>query len=265
MKLRALILLIYVGVLEFGTPAYCQIVARAGQPAQNQKIAQNVPVSQTTPPVKKPQPTLFSVRAVDQTTQASLSAQFSVKAVLAKKDFSGKSQAGQTFDITLNRTDTLVVITTVKGYYETEETLLITCDTCFTYEHVAVMEKADSLFRDLELNKAFRLDNVYFDQSSYVLRDESYPQLDKLVRTLQTAPGLNIEIAGHTDNVGDRRLNQALSENRAKIITNYLTRNGISEARLRHAGYGDKRPAAPNDSEEHKRRNRRVEFVVTKL
>jgi OmpA-OmpF porin, OOP family len=265
MKLRALILLIYVGVLEFGTPAHCQITARFVQSSQNQRVGENLGVSQIQPPVKKPQPTVFSIRAVDETTQAALPAQFSVKAVLAKKEFAGKSQAGQTFDVTLNRTDTIVVITKVKGYYETEETLLISCDTCFTYEHVAVMEKADSLFRDLELNKAFRLDNVYFDQSSYVLRDESYSQLDKLVRTLQATPGLNIEIAGHTDNVGDRRLNQSLSENRAKIITNYLTRNGISEARLRYTGYGDKRPAAANDSEENKRKNRRVEFVVTKL
>ena len=265
MKLRALILLIYVGVLEFGTPAHCQIVARVVQPSQNQQVAEKPIVLRAQPPVKKSQPTVFSIRAVDQTTQASLNAQFSVKAVLAKKEFSGKSQAGQTFDVTLNRTDTIVVTTKVNGYYETEETLLITCDTCFTYEHVAMLEKADSLFRDLELNKAVRLDNVYFDQSSYVLRDESYPQLDKLVRTLHTTPGLNIEIAGHTDNVGDRRLNQSLSENRAKIITNYLTRNGISETRLRYAGYGDKRPAAANDSEENKRKNRRVEFVVTKL
>ncbi len=265
MKLRAFILLVYVGVLEFGTPAYCQTVAHVVQSPQNQKIAENLIVQQLQPPVKKPQPTLFSIRAVDQTTQAALNAQFSVKAVLAKKEFAGQSNAGQTFDITLNRTDTIVVTTKVNGYYETEETLLITCDTCFTYEHVAVMEKADSLFRDLELNKAFRLDNVYFDQSSYALRNESYPQLDKLVRTLHTTPGLNIEIAGHTDNVGDRRLNQSLSENRAKIITNYLTRNGIEEARLRYAGYGDKCPAAANDSEENKRKNRRVEFVVTKL
>lgn len=265
MKLRALILLIYIGVLEFSTPAHCQTTARVMQSPEKQKTGQNVAISQAEPPVKKQQPTVFSIRAVDQTTQAALPAQFSVKAVLAKKEFAGKSNAGQTFDVTLNRTDTIVVTTTVKGYYETEETLLITCDTCFTYEHVAMMEKADSLFRDLELNKAFRLDNVYFDQSSYVLRDESYPQLDKLVRTLNTTPGLNIEIAGHTDNVGDRRLNQALSENRAKIITNYLTRSGISETRLRYAGYGDKRPAAANDSEENKRKNRRVEFVVTKL
>ena len=57
--------------------------------------------------------------------------------------------------------------------------------------------------------------------------------LDKLAKTLTTTPGLVIEIAGHTDNVGDRLLNQSLSENRAQIIRNYLTRYGIADSRLR--------------------------------
>ena len=143
--------------------------------------------------------------------------------------------------------------------------MVVSCDTCPVYTYVvrlAKQEPADSVFRNLAVNQAFRLDNVYFDQSSYVLRPESYPQLDKLVRTLQTTPDLVIEIAGHTDNVGDRRLNQALSENRAKIITTYLTHHGVATKRLHHNGYGSNRPAAPNDSEDNKRKNRRVEFVV---
>lgn len=73
------------------------------------------------------------------------------------------------------------------------------------------MAAADSVFRNLAVNQAFRIDDVYFDQSSYVLRPEPHPQLDKLAKTLTTTPKLVIEIAGHTDNVGDRWLNQALS------------------------------------------------------
>jgi outer membrane protein OmpA-like peptidoglycan-associated protein len=126
-------------------------------------------------------------------------------------------------------------------------------------------EKPDSVFRNLQVNQTFQLDKVYFDQSSYVLRSESYPQLDQLVKTLQTTPKLVIEIAGHTDNVGDRRLNQSLSHNRAKIIQSYLMRNGITENRLRFVGYGDSHPAAPNDSEANKRKNRRVEFMVLSI
>lgn len=210
-------------------------------------------------------PTTVTIKAVDEKTQQELSAQYSVQAVLGKKKFQGVSKPGNSFSMILTKSDTLVVTTRVKGYYETEETLLIACDTCGLYEHIALMEKQDSVFSDLQLNKAIRLDNVYFDQSSYILRPESYTQLNKLLKTLQGNPKLVIEIAGHTDNVGDRQLNRLLSQNRAKVIANYLANNGIRDERLQHKGYGDTKPVAPNDSEENKRQNRRVEFVVLKM
>ena len=207
----------------------------------------------------------FSVRAVDEKTKADVPAAYEIQAVLAKKSFKGSSKAGQPFNIVLTRTDTLVVKTDAKGYYKTEEVLLVSCDTCGSYEHLAVMEREDSVFTNLKLNQAIRLDNVYFDQSSYILRPESNEQLNKLLKTLDTNPSLHIEIAGHTDNVGDRRLNQSLSENRAKVITNYLANRGVTTNRLQPRGYGDSRPSAPNDSENNKKKNRRVEFVVLKL
>ena len=120
----------------------------------------------------------------------------------------------------------------------------------------------ESVFDNLKVGESIRLDNVYFDQSSYILRPESYPQLDKLVKTLKQNPRLKIEIAGHTDNVGDARLNQFLSENRAKVISSYLVNKGIREQRLIWRGYGQTKPVAENDTEENKAQNRRVEFVV---
>ncbi len=127
----------------------------------------------------------------------------------------------------------------------------------------AVASKVDeTVFENLKVGEAVRLDNVYFDQSSYILRTESYPQLDKLVKTLKVNPKLKIEIAGHTDNVGDARLNQFLSENRAKVISSYLINHGVPEARLIWKGYGQTKPVAANDTEENKAQNRRVEFVV---
>ena len=213
--------------------------------------------------------TLFTISAVDDQTSAELPARFTIRAKQAKQTFEGNSQPGKSFDFVLTRTDTLDVIAKAPGYYISEEIMVVSCDTCADYGYTIRLEhetpKADSVFQNLQLNQAFRLDNVYFDQSSYVLRPESYPQLNKLVKTLQATPALVIEVAGHTDNVGDRRLNMSLSENRAKVIRSYLARNGVAENRLRANGYGDARPAAPNDSEENKRKNRRVEFVVLAL
>ncbi|MGA0557313.1 OmpA family protein [Larkinella sp. VNQ87] len=114
----------------------------------------------------------------------------------------------------------------------------------------------------LTAGKTVTLDNVYFDQSSYLLRPESHAQLNQLVALLKSRPELKIEISGHTDNVGDPRLNLALSENRARVIKSYLIANGIAENRLRSLGYGQKRPIAANDTEENKRKNRRVEVRV---
>jgi OmpA-OmpF porin, OOP family len=224
-----------------------------------------VPVSGTVAAPRASHPVDFSVRAVDEKTKADISVYYEIEAVLAKKFFKGGSKPGQPFQIVLTRTDTIIVKTEAKGYYKTEEVLLVACDTCGSYEHLAVMEREDSVFTNLKVNQAIRLDNVYFDQSSYVLRPESNEQLDKLLKTLNGNPGLHIQIAGHTDNVGDRRLNQALSENRAKVITNYLTNRGIGQTRLQPQGYGDSRPVAPNDTEDNKKKNRRVEFVVLKL
>ncbi len=119
-----------------------------------------------------------------------------------------------------------------------------------------------AVFDRLEAGKAVVLDHVLFEQSKYVLLPGSYAELDKLVNTLKKYPAMHILVAGHTENVGDPRLNQALSENRAMVVTNYLIRNGIAESRIETRGYGGTRPVAGNATETDRVRNRRVEFTV---
>ncbi len=225
-------------------------------------LSTSIVFAQKTTLSSKPTQTLFAIKAVDEKTDAELPAKFTIKAILAKKKYVGNSKPGNDYSFLLTRADTLDVIVSVPGYLEAEEVMVVTCDTCANYGYAVRMEKADTVFRNLAKGQAIQLDKVFFDQSSYTLRTESFEQLDKLLRTLQTTLTLHIEIAGHTDNVGDRRLNQTLSEQRARIIANYLITKGIPELRLRHNGYGSTRPAAPNDVEDNKRKNRRVEFVV---
>ena len=106
------------------------------------------------------------------------------------------------------------------------------------------------------------LRQVQFEQSSYILLPESVPELTKLIQTLQANPAWRIELIGHTDNVGDPRINQTLSEYRARIVMNYLTRHGIADDRVSTKGYGGSRPVADNATEAGRAQNRRVEFVV---
>ena len=117
-------------------------------------------------------------------------------------------------------------------------------------------------FGNLKMGEAIVLRHVVFAQSEHTLLPESYAELNKLVRALQTDTQLRVEIAGHTDNVGDKRLNQALSEFRAKVVANYLIRHGIADTRITAKGYGGSRPIADNTREEQRAQNRRVEFIV---
>lgn len=125
--------------------------------------------------------------------------------------------------------------------------------------------KDDDLTRvKLEVGKVVRLKDIFFDSDKADLLPRSYVELDKLVIILKENPKLEIEIIGHTDNVGDSNYNLTLSRRRAAMVMDYLTRNGIVNSRLRANGFGDKQPIKPNDSEETRQLNRRVEFRILK-
>lgn len=97
------------------------------------------------------------------------------------------------------------------------------------------------------------------------IRPESKVELERLVAILNQYPKMEIEIAGHTDNVGGDRPNQVLSEGRATAILQYLLDRGVGSARLRAKGYGESMPVVPNDTDEHRQLNSRVEFVILKM
>lgn len=109
------------------------------------------------------------------------------------------------------------------------------------------------------------LKNIYFDTDKFDLRRESYAELDKMVSFLKANPNLKMEVGGHTDNTGDKKHNQTLSENRAKSVYAYLVSHGIAATRLTYKGYGDTSPLVPNDTPEHKQMNRRTELKITSV
>ena len=100
-----------------------------------------------------------------------------------------------------------------------------------------------------------------FDRSD--LSATSTKNLDKLASILQRYPDTNIEVQGHTDNVGTANYNEALSERRADAVTSYLRSKGISGSRLIPKGYGESAPKYANTSEEGRSMNRRVDFLIT--
>jgi outer membrane protein OmpA-like peptidoglycan-associated protein len=117
--------------------------------------------------------------------------------------------------------------------------------------------------KPIRLGSTVILKNIFFETDSYVLKDESKVELDKLIDLLTQNPSLKIQISGHTDNVGSDEHNQTLSENRAKAVYGYLIANGIAAPRLSYKGFGETKPLAANDTDTGRARNRRTEFEVT--
>lgn len=118
------------------------------------------------------------------------------------------------------------------------------------------------LLQPIEVGNKVILKNIFFDTNKFDIKPDSKPELQKLIDFLTRNPTLHIEVSGHTDNVGSNQLNQALSENRAKAVYQYLIANGIAANRLLYKGYGETQPVVPNDNDEDRSKNRRTEFKI---
>jgi OOP family OmpA-OmpF porin len=101
---------------------------------------------------------------------------------------------------------------------------------------------------------------VLFDFDSAKLRSEAYVILDEAAAVLKKSPEIQIEIQGHTCNLGPDDYNQKLSESRAKAIMDYFESQGVSADRMTMEGYGESKPAYSNDTKENRAKNRRVEL-----
>lgn len=108
----------------------------------------------------------------------------------------------------------------------------------------------------------FVLDGVNFDTGKATIRAESFPRLDSVAEYMLHKKSARIQISGHTDNVGNPKANQQLSEQRAQAVRAYLVSKGIDGSRIEAIGYGDTRPIAPNDSAEGRQKNRRIEATA---
>ncbi len=112
--------------------------------------------------------------------------------------------------------------------------------------------------------KVYTLRNVHFDTGKATLKPVSFEALNELVDFLKRKSTVEIEIAGHTDDVGDDDSNLKLSQQRAESVKNYLVSKGIAASRLTPKGYGETRFISKNDTEEGKAMNRRTEVKILK-
>lgn len=109
------------------------------------------------------------------------------------------------------------------------------------------------------------LKNIFFDTNMYNLLPASIRELEVLINFLNTNQKVSIEIQGHTDNIGDNKLNEKLSFNRANAVYEYLIKNKIEAKRLTFKGFGASLPIADNKTELGRKNNRRTSFIITKI
>ncbi len=130
-------------------------------------------------------------------------------------------------------------------------------------DHASTKEVALPRIEPPPVGKSIRLDNIGFEFAKATLTPESKQELDELADMLIDYPRMRIEVEGHTDDIGSDAFNIKLSEERAKAVVDFLRKRKVEQERITWRGYGKTKPLAPNNSEENRALNRRVEFRVT--
>jgi len=103
---------------------------------------------------------------------------------------------------------------------------------------------------------------IEFDSGKATLTPSGQTILDEMAAALQKVKGKKVEVIGHTDNIGLRDSNLALSQARAEAVRTYLSGKGVSQEMVMVSGQGPDRPVADNSTAEGRARNRRIEFRV---
>lgn len=123
----------------------------------------------------------------------------------------------------------------------------------------------DIYLTPLAVGDKITLKNIYFEVSKSDILVASFAELNKLVTMMEDNPRMEIRLEGHTDIVGDSEANLELSQDRVDACEKYLVKKGITSARIQAVGYGDTRPIVKKGTDEERKVNRRVAFVVLKL
>lgn len=151
-----------------------------------------------------------------------------------------------------------VQVDTVKEEPKTENLIEYQSKECYSIEE---MKAFITLNMPID-NKRICMFDLKFEFASAVLKKESENQLDKFVELYQNFPNMQLQINGHTDNVGSEEYNQKLSEDRAQSVYDYFLKKGIPSSKMTIKGFGLKYPIATNETEEGRTKNRRVEVDI---
>ncbi len=212
------------------------------------------------PPEIRPQPVSYvRGRVFDNETKEKLEASFELKDIHTKQMVVRATSTGFSGEF-------LICLPAGKSY-----ALNVSKEGYLFYSDHFDMEKetssVDPMVMDVYLKKIkvgqqIVLKNIFYETDSYVLKDASEVELEKIVSFLNVNPTVKAEIIGYTDNVGSKEYNVNLSNKRAEQVYNYLIEAGIDRLRLSHEGKGMANPVATNETEEGRAKNRRTEMKI---
>ena len=188
-----------------------------------------------------------------------------VKALLSYKQIDNNgaiestysNDSSGTYQINLKEGYAYHLTVSAEGYMSTEERLVVS-------QTSAPSLQKYYLLTPLKVGTTVNLKNVLFERGTPNLLEESYAELNSVVKMMMDNPNVNIELQGHTDNQGSGKLNLELSQQRVDMVKAYLVEKGIESLRITGKGFGGTRPIASNASEETRKLNRRVEFTIVK-
>ncbi|MGA2781285.1 MAG: OmpA family protein [Smithella sp.] len=104
--------------------------------------------------------------------------------------------------------------------------------------------------------------DVTFDTNSTEVRPGLYSEINRVAGVLNQYPNTLIRVEGHTDSKGSSEYNMNLSKRRANTVRTLLTQRGVADSRMEVVGFGATMPAATNDTEAGRQKNRRVEIKI---
>jgi outer membrane protein OmpA-like peptidoglycan-associated protein len=207
---------------------------------------------------KKKIPLKYMVRVIDSGTKKNMTAKIKLQGATDNVIVASNSPIAGVYEFKISDAKDYQLSVESEGFMFVNETVTLEGSA----EQSKVVMKTIEL-KKLEVGLVSVLRNIYFDFNKATFKQDSYNELNKLERMLQQNAGMNVEISGHTDNIGTKNFNKFLSQKRAEAVKDYLTKKGIDSRRITAIGYGSAKPLASNDDEEDGRElNRRVEFKV---
>jgi len=211
-------------------------------------------------PAPAPVPTLVAVSGVvsDSKNKRPVTATIDYQLSASKKAIDSVQSFASTgaYRMSLMKGQVYTYIASARGYQSSSGVLDLS--------KVAGGQKftRDIALTPLAVGDKVTLKNIYFEMSKSDLLSASFAELGKLVAMMQDNPNMSIRLEGHTDIIGDHDKNLQLSRDRVIACQRYLVQQGIDIDRIQTVGYGDTRPILTKGTDEERKVNRRVEFVI---